>query len=149
MICSVRQTARFVRVIAVRLARVNFVIVFFGAGIGGIARYGVGIVAARALGTTFPVGTLAINVAGSFLIGLAYGWLSNGGVPIAGQGNHMLRLLLMTGFLGGFTTYSSFTLEAAMLWEGGQPGAAILYVAASLILGLGAVAAGLSLVRLG
>lgn len=117
-------------------------IVFIGSGLGGALRHLVGLVALRLLGPAFPYGTLAINVAGSALMGLVAGLFAAG--TLAG---HDLRLLLTTGMLGGFTTWSTFTLDIATLWERGQPLAAIGYVAASLVLSLAMIALMLLLAR--
>lgn len=93
----------------------NYVIVFLGAGAGGAARHGVNLAAARLVGTGFPFGTLAINVIGSFLMGvLAEFFALKGHLP-----QHP-RLFLTTGVLGGFTTFSTYSLEAALLYERGR-----------------------------
>jgi CrcB protein len=108
-----------------------------------MARHGVSMLALRWFGTGFPVGTLAINIVGSCLIGVvAEYWAIRSGLP------QPLRLFLMTGILGGFTTFSAFSLETALLWERGQPVLAIVYVAASVALSSGALFGGLWLVRL-
>ncbi len=98
-----------------------------GGAAGSVARYLVSLLALSQLGAGFPWGTLAVNVAGSALIGLA------AGAGLQGEA----RLLLVTGFLGGFTTFSAFSLETAALAERAPPLAA-LYVLASV--GLGALA---------
>jgi CrcB protein len=112
-------------------------LVALGGAVGSVARYGVGFAAARWLGVAFPWGTLAVNIAG----GLAMGLLA------ARSGGDPMRLLLGVGFLGGFTTFSAFSLETVRLMEH-QPGLAALYAAASLILSVGACWLGLSLGRL-
>ena len=121
----------------------GYLIVFLGAGLGGAARHGVNIAALRLLGPgAFPFGTLAINVLGSFLIGaVAETYALRGGLPPA------WRLFLATGVMGGFTTFSAFSLETLMLYERGEAGAALAYVAASVILSVGALAGALALVR--
>jgi CrcB protein len=119
-----------------------FFLVFLGAGAGGVLRYGVSLAAARWLAPGFPTATLAVNVAGSLAMGLLIGWLA-GRMP-AHDG---LRLLLGTGLLGGFTTFSAFSLEAVELWQRGAMLAAAAYVSASVMLSLGALALGLFLVR--
>ena len=101
-----------------------------GGAIGSVMRY----LASAAIGT--PMATLAVNVAGSFAIG----WLF---VSLATRGT--LSPLLMTGVLGGFTTFSAFSLDAMKLWQSGQSAQATLYVAASVALSLAAVAAGAAL----
>ncbi len=119
----------------------GFLIVFVGAGLGGAARHGVNLLALR-LGTTFPFGTLAINVSGSLLMGLAAGYFA-----YRGQLPQEWRLFLTTGVLGGFTTFSAFSLETALLYERGQTGAAIAYVVGSVVLAIGGLVAGLAIVR--
>lgn len=113
----------------------SFLAVFIGSGLGGMLRHGVGLVAVRHGGLAFPWGTLVINVAGSALMGMVVGLFAARGV-----GNAELRLFLTTGIIGGFTTWSTFSLDAFTLWERGQALAAIGYVAASLILSLVALA---------
>lgn len=122
----------------------NYLVVFVGAGIGGSLRYAVNSVCARYCGPSFPWGTLAVNIAGSFLMGALAGWLAFK----AGEGwSHPLRLFLATGILGGFTTFSAFSLDAVALWERGDLGPAMAYVAASIVLSIGGLAAGLVLAR--
>ncbi|MGJ3264284.1 MAG: fluoride efflux transporter CrcB [Salinarimonas sp.] len=115
--------------------------VFLGAGLGGVLRWLVGLAAVRAFGPAFPWGTLAVNVAGAFAMGLV------ATVVLARMPSETLRLFLATGLLGGFTTFSAFSLETAALVERGAPGLAAAYVAASLALSFGAIAAGLVLGR--
>lgn len=120
-------------------------LVFLGAGIGGVLRHGTNLAAARLLGIGFPWGTLAVNVVGSLAMGALAGWLA----LKAGEGwTQPVRLFLATGILGGFTTFSAFSLDAMLLWERGQSGAAAAYVAGSVALSLAALAGGLYLVRL-
>lgn len=115
--------------------------VFLGAGSGGVLRWLVQIAAYRAFGPAFPWGTLAVNVAGSFLMGLAAAWFA------ARMPSDGVRLFLATGFLGGFTTFSAFSLDAVGLWERGAPGLAAAYVAASIVTSVAALVAGLALGR--
>ena len=115
-----------------------YLIVFVGAGIGGAARHGVNVAALRLLGFGFPYGTLAVNIAGSLVMGLLAGWFAHKGDP--GQ---TWRLFLTTGILGGFTTFSTFSLDAALLYERGELGTAALYVAASVGLALAGLFVGL------
>ncbi len=119
----------------------GFLIVFLGAGLGGAARHGVNLLALR-LGATFPFGTLAINISGSFLMGLAAGYFAH-----RGQFPQEWRLFLATGVLGGFTTFSAFSLETALLYERGETGAAIAYVVGSVVLAIGGMVAGLAIMR--
>ena len=105
-------------------------LVFLGGGLGAVLRYLAGLIAPG------PLTTLAINVAGSFLIGLL----------IAMPAGNM-RLLLAVGLLGGFTTFSAFSLDALQLWQRGQPGLALAYVLGSVTLSLAAVATAAWLVR--
>ena len=121
----------------------NYLIVFLGAGIGGAGRHGVNVLAAKLFGTHFPAGTLIINVFGCLLMGLIAGVFAfKVSLP------QEARLFLTTGILGGFTTFSAFSLDAALLWERGEMGLAALYVGASVFVSLLAVAAGLALTRL-
>jgi CrcB protein len=118
----------------------GFLLVFLGAGLGGMARHGVGVAALR-LGSSFPYGTLAINVLGSILMGLFTGWFALRG------GSQALRLFIATGVLGGFTTFSSYSLEAVLLLERGETGAALAYILGSVVLGLAGLFLGLALMR--
>lgn len=119
-------------------------LVFLGAGLGGVARHLVNLGCARACGTDFPWGTLAVNVVGSLLMGLIVGWLAfRAG---AGWSQHA-RLFLTTGVLGGFTTFSAFSLDAMLLVERGSLGAAAAYVGSSVAVSIAALATGLALVR--
>ncbi len=122
---------------------VNTLIVFLGAGIGGGFRHGMNVAVARLLpGLGFPLATLLINILGSFLMGvLAEGF------ALRGAAGHPLRLFLTTGVLGGFTTFSSFSLDAITLYERGETLAATGYVVASVITGLLGLVAGMALVR--
>jgi CrcB protein len=113
--------------------------VAFGGAIGAAARYGVGVALFRP-GAGFPVGVMAVNVVGSFLMGLIVVYL----------GQKMLshfNPFLMTGVLGGFTTFSAFSLEAYILFERGAVGHAATYVALSVILSIAALVAGIFIMR--
>ncbi len=114
--------------------------VALGGAIGAALRYLTNVSALRLFGTGFPVATLVVNVVGSFAMGVLVTVLARKG------GNH-LAPFLMTGILGGFTTFSAFSLDALTLWERGQTLTAFTYVAASVILSLAAIAAGLALAR--
>ena len=119
-----------------------YLIVFLGGGIGAALRHGVNLAAARILGTAFPYGTLTVNVAGSFIMGLVAAYFA-----FKGDASQHWRLFLTTGILGGFTTFSAFSLDAALLYERGQFALAALYVGASVCLSIGALFAGFALVR--
>ena len=120
----------------------GFLIVFLGGGLGAALRHGINLISARTLGTAFPYHTLIINVTGSLVMGLIAGYLA-----FKGDASQHWRLFLMTGILGGYTTFSAFSLDAALLYERGQLGLAALYVLASVILSIGGLFAGLALVR--
>lgn len=109
----------------------SFLVVFLGSGLGGMLRYGIGLLALRLTGTSFPWGTLVINVAGSAMMGLMIGLFAARNIT-----NPELRLFFTTGLIGGFTTWSTFSLDIVTLWERGEAGAAIGYAAASLVLSL-------------
>ena len=120
----------------------GFLIVFLGGGLGAALRHGVNLAAARMLGTAFPYATLIENVTGSLIMGLLAGYFAfSGTVP-----QHW-RLFLTTGILGGYTTFSAFSLDSVLLYERGELGLAALYVVLSVVLSVGGLAAGLALVR--
>lgn len=120
----------------------NFLIVFVGGGLGAALRHGANRLSLAWFGPSFPVGTLFVNVAGSLAMGLLIGIFATM-EPVSNN----MRLFLATGLLGGFTTFSAFSLDALTLWERGAIGLAVLYVAASLLLSFAAVAAGFFLTR--
>lgn len=120
------------------------VLVFIGAGIGGVLRYTSYEAAMRMFGMQFPSGTFVVNVVGSFVIGCIAGWMAMKG---GASWTTPVRLFVMAGILGGFTTFSSFSLDTAMLVHRGEVGFAALYVAGSVALSLTAVFGGLALVR--
>jgi CrcB protein len=123
---------------------VGYFIVFLGAGIGGMMRHGVNVAAVRLLGYGFPFGTLIVNLAGSFAMGLLAGYFGyRMGIP------QHLRLFLTTGILGGFTTFSAFSLDAALLIGRNAWWLAAAYVAGSVLVSVLALFAGLSLMRVG
>ena len=117
-------------------------LVALGGGTGAALRFGVGVWAARALGTVFPWGTLIVNVLGSFLIACVVEY-----TLVRGEAGQGLRLLLATGLLGGFTTFSAFSLDTMALVERDELGLVFTYVAASVALSIGACAAGLFVSR--
>lgn len=115
-----------------------YLIVFLGAGFGGALRHGVNLAAARLLGTGFPWGTFAVNLAGSLAMGLLAAWFT-----FRGDASQSWRLFLTTGILGGFTTFSAFSLDAALLWERGEALLALFYVAGSVAFAIGGLFLGL------
>lgn len=117
-------------------------LVFIGAGMGGALRHLFNVASARAFGPDLPLSTLVVNVLGSFSVGCIAGYFA-----VRGHGSQSLQLFLTTGILGGFTTFSAFSLEAALLWERGQVTSFFGFVLASVVLSIAAVFAGLALVR--
>jgi len=114
--------------------------VALGGGIGASLRFGVGLWAARMFATSFPLGVMSVNVIGSFLMGAFAIWSVE-------RGYTGLNPFVMTGILGGFTTFSAFSLEALTLIERGQAASALLYVGLSVGLSIGALALGFWLMR--
>jgi CrcB protein len=120
----------------------NYLIVFCGGGIGAALRHGCNVFFARALGTAFPYATLFENVLGSAVMGILVALFAfKTDIP------QHLRLFMTTGILGGYTTFSTFSLDTAVLYERGDLGHAALYVALSVALSIGGLFAGLALVR--
>jgi CrcB protein len=120
----------------------GFAIVFLGGGVGAALRHGVNLLSARLFGTSFPWHTLIENVTGSLAMGLLAGYFAFKTEP-----SQAWRLFLTTGILGGYTTFSAFSLDAVLLYERGQIGLAALYVLASVGLSIAGLFAGLALVR--
>jgi len=119
-----------------------YLIVFIGAGIGGALRHWVNVAAVRLFGYSFPFGTLIVNVGGSFLMGLLAGYFAfRPGI------NQHIRLFLTTGLLGGFTTFSAFSLDAALLIERHSYGLAAGYAVGSVAASLSALFFGLAVFR--
>ncbi|KAA3623375.1 MAG: fluoride efflux transporter CrcB [Proteobacteria bacterium] len=114
--------------------------VALGGALGAVLRYAVVTGAASAIGRTFPFGTLAVNIVGSFLIGMLFVWFQ-----ARGPHHEILRASLIVGLLGGFTTFSAFSLETLNLFVGGHPGRAALNVVLNVSLCLAAAAAGVKL----
>src|SRR3569833_1575575 len=110
-----------------------YLIVFIGAGIGGAIRHGVNGLAMRLAGPDFPYGTMAINIVGLAAMGLIAGYFAfRGGTGMFGQLSQHWRLFLTAGILGGFTTFSVFSLDFATLWERGAMLPAVGYAAVSV-----------------
>lgn len=118
-------------------------LVMGGGALGAGARHLVNMAALRLVGAGFPWGTLTVNAVGSLLMGLLAGWLA---LKYEGGGQE-LRLFLATGVLGGFTTFSAFSLDAVLLWERGAHALATGYVLASVMISIAALVAGLALFR--
>ena len=125
---------------------VQYVFVFLGGGLGAVCRYLATSFFAVRFGSAFPYGTLFVNVSGSFLMGVLMGLL-----PLFPFGDKYLpenlRLLLAVGFLGGFTTFSSFSMETLTLLQGANALSALWNVLANVAFGVAAAWAGLLLVR--
>ncbi len=114
--------------------------VALGGAIGAVARFGVGILAVRLTGPGFPVGVLSVNILGSFLMGALVVYLGQKSLT-------HLNPFLMTGVLGGFTTFSAFSLEAYTLFERGEVAQAGLYVGLSVVVSIAALIFGVILMR--
>ncbi|MBV7408142.1 fluoride efflux transporter CrcB [Maritimibacter sp. DP1N21-5] len=112
-----------------------------GGAIGASGRYLVNVTTGRMFGLGFPYGTITVNVLGSFLMGALF-------VVMARKGGTALAPFLMTGVLGGFTTFSAFSLDALTLFERGQGGTAAVYVVLSVALSLLALVVGAFLTRM-
>jgi CrcB protein len=125
---------------------VQLLLVMVGGALGSALRYLSGRWVLAWLGPALPWGTLFVNLCGGFLMGVLAGTLARaGGAGVVGS--ESARLLLGVGVLGGFTTFSAFSLDAVLLWERGQAGLAGLYVLASVLGSIAALAGGLGLVR--
>jgi CrcB protein len=120
----------------------NYLLVFIGGGLGSSLRHTINVACARCFGTAFPYHTFIINITGSTVMGLIAGYLA-----FKGEASQPWRLFLMTGILGGYTTFSAFSLDAGLLYERGEIGLALLYVVGSVVLSIGGLFAGLALVR--
>src|SRR4029079_6904886 len=127
---------------AARSAWMSYVLVFLGGGLRGGLRHFVNVLFAKMFGTAFPFHTLFETVTGSLVrVALAVY------CAFAGEASQELRLFLTTGILGGYTTFSAFSLDAVLLYERGEVVQAALYVAGAVALAIGGLVAGLALVR--
>ena len=120
----------------------SYLLVFVGGGLGATLRHFINVFCARSLGSGFPWGTFIINITGSTVMGLIAGYLA-----FKGEASQPWRLFLMTGVLGGYTTFSAYSLDAALLYERGEPMLAALYVVGSVALSIVGLFAGLALIR--
>lgn len=118
------------------------VMIALGGAVGALARYGVSGWVQTLSGSTFPLGTLAVNVLGSFLLGLTLPLFEN----LAWSAE--VRTMVTMGFLGAFTTYSTFSYEAVVLLEGGEWGRGGAYMGGTLLLGIGGLLGGMALASL-
>ncbi|HYC96997.1 fluoride efflux transporter CrcB [Brevundimonas sp.] len=122
----------------------RLLIVAAGGALGAMARYGVGVWAFRLFpASAWPWGTLAVNIVGGLLMGLLAGWLAFRG----GLHTESIRLFAAVGVLGGFTTFSAFSLETALMIERRQFAMAGSYVALSVVLSIAALFIGLMVAR--
>jgi fluoride exporter len=120
----------------------TILVIGLGSFAGGIGRYLLSQTIQSKMPTIFPLGTLAVNVIGCFIIGIVFGVSSKGNL------NSSMQFFLMTGILGGFTTFSAFSLETVNLMKEGQVGVAFGYVALSLVLGFAGTFGGLSMAKI-
>ena len=121
----------------------GYLIVFLGGGFGAALRHGMNLLTARLFpGLGFPLATLVINVTGSIVMGVLVAIFA-----FKGGGTQHWRLFLTTGILGGYTTFSSFSLDVALLYERGDLVAAAIYIAASVAFSIAGILLGLTLTR--
>jgi fluoride exporter len=120
-----------------------FLLVGLGGALGAVARYGVSVVVGHFWRTQFPVATMLINVSGSFAMGLLVGWLVRALPP----GQSEIRLFVAVGILGGFTTFSAFSLDVMTLIERGDVIPAVIYALGSVLLSVLALLLGLMIFR--
>ena len=120
----------------------NFLIVGLGGGAGSMLRYAVQKIFISHHAATFPTGTLLVNISGCFLIGILWGLASR-----SLTWNEEMKLLLMTGFCGGFTTFSAFTLEGIGLLKENKTTLFLIYITASVIGGLLATFIGIRIIK--
>ena len=120
----------------------GFAIVFLGGGLGAATRHGFNLAGLRMMGPDFPYATMFINITGSIVMGFCAAYFA-----FKGDASQHLRLFMTTGILGGYTTFSAFSLDAALLYERGQLGLAAFYVIGSVAISIAGLFAGLAIVR--
>jgi len=120
----------------------GYLIVFLGGGVGAAIRHGLNGMGLRLMGPDFPYATVFINITGSAIMGVIAGYFA-----FKGDASQHWRLFLTTGILGGYTTFSAFSLDAALLYERGELALSALYVTASVVLSIAGLFAGLWLIR--
>jgi CrcB protein len=119
-----------------------FLLVFLGGGLGSILRHAVNEKGPALWGVNYPWSTVFVNIAGSLAMGLIAGWFA-----LRGHSGQLPRLFLTTGILGGFTTFSTFSLDSALLLERGDTWAGMAYLLGSVVVGILALFAGLTIMR--
>ena len=131
----------------------GYIIVFIGAGIGGCLRHAVNRLFG-ALGSSFPWATFTVNCTGGLIMGLLAGWFAfrvgEGNslhLPTTGTSGQHLKLFLTTGVLGGYTTFSAFSLDAALLWERGRIWSVVFFVGGSVLISVVALFIGMAMMR--
>lgn len=124
----------------------HLLLVALGGGIGASMRHLVSLATLRWFGPGFPWGTFTVNIVGSFVMGLFIAWLARHAGLLGGYAQDV-RYLVATGLLGGFTTFSAFSLDFAVMWERGEMSQAGAYALASVLLSLTAIFAGLWVMR--
>lgn len=120
---------------------IELIAVFAGGGLGSVARYNAGEIINRYFPSSFPIAIMSINIIGSLILGIIIGWLAKH------DGNHGMRLLAAVGFCGGFTTFSTFSMESWELFITGRYGALAAYTLGSMLFSVLAFAAGLWIMR--
>ncbi len=118
----------------------QILMVFLGAGLGGVSRFVFGLIAKTYFTSAFPIGTFFVNIFGGLLIGICAALLNKGE-------NSLIQFFVITGFLGGFTTFSAFSLETIKLLQNGNLMLAIVYIIASVALSLLAVLMGMAIIK--
>ena len=122
----------------------GYLLVFVGGGLGAAARHAVNRTSLTLVGPNYPAGTLVVNIAGSIVMGMLTAWFGfRGETTTAAE-----RLFLTTGILGGFTTFSAFALDSAVMWERHDITEAFVYIVASVVLSIAGLFGGLYVMRM-